>query len=149
MCEYLAAILNMKKSSNRIKNARKAVKKSLILKQVTGGIRNDLSDFESIDSITYHNTVNNSSDSSIQKLTNETTVLSNHMKSILKELRCITHKIKRDEYEEEKSLDWKFAAMVIDRLCMILFYLATFVTTCLILLTSKSFYKRSDPDIVI
>ena len=71
------------------------------------------------------------------------------MKSILKELRCITNKIKRDEYEEEKSLDWKFAAMVIDRLCMILFYLATFITTCLILLTSKSFYKKSDPDIVI
>jgi len=147
----LAAILNMKKSSNRIKNARKAVKKSLILKQTSfkGGIRNDLSDFESIDSITYHNTVNNSNENSIQKLSNETTVLSNNMKSILKELRYITHKIKRDEYEEEKSLDWKFAAMVIDRLCMILFYLATFVTTCLILLTSKSFYKKSDPDIVI
>ena len=147
----MAAILNMKKSSNRIKNARKAVKKSLILKQTSfkGGIRNDLSDFESIDSITYHNTVNNSNENSIQKLSNETTVLSNNMKSILKELRYITHKIKRDEYEEEKSLDWKFAAMVIDRLCMILFYLATFVTTCLILLTSKSFYKKSDPDIVI
>jgi hypothetical protein len=146
----LAALLNMKKSSKRIKNARKAFKKNITLKQTTiKGIRNELSDFESIDSITYYNTVNNSNENSIQKLTNETTVLSNHMKSILKELRCITNKIKRDEYEEEKSLDWKFAAMVIDRLCMILFYLATFITTCLILLTSKSFYKKSDPDIVI
>jgi hypothetical protein len=146
----LAALLNMKKSSKRIKNARKAFKKNVTLKQTTiKGIRNELSDFDSIDSITYYNTVNNSNENSIQKLTNETTVLSNHMKSILKELRCITNKIKRDEYEEEKSLDWKFAAMVIDRLCMILFYLATFITTCLILLTSKSFYKKSDPDIVI
>jgi hypothetical protein len=146
----LAALLNMKKSSKRIKSARKAFKKNVTLKQTTiKGIRNELSDFDSIDSITYYNTVNNSNENSIQKLTNETTVLSNHMKSILKELRCITNKIKRDEYEEEKSLDWKFAAMVIDRLCMILFYLATFITTCLILLTSKSFYKKSDPDIVI
>ncbi len=146
----MAALLNMKKSSKRIKSARKAFKKNVTLKQTTiKGIRNELSDFDSIDSITYYNTVNNSNENSIQKLTNETTVLSNHMKSILKELRCITNKIKRDEYEEEKSLDWKFAAMVIDRLCMILFYLATFITTCLILLTSKSFYKKSDPDIVI
>ena len=146
----MAALLNMKKSSKRIKSARKAFKKNVTLKQTTiKGIRNELSDFDSIDSITYYNTVNNSNENSIQKLTTETTVLSNHMKSILKELRCITNKIKRDEYEEEKSLDWKFAAMVIDRLCMILFYLATFITTCLILLTSKSFYKKSDPDIVI
>ena len=140
----------MKKSSNRIKSARRNFKKTLILKQTSiKGVQNDIGDFESIDSITYQTVNSNSNESSIKKLSNETSILSNHMKNIVKELRCITHKIKKDEYEEEKSLDWKFAAMVIDRLCMILFYFATFVTTCLILLTSKVFYKNKDPDIVI
>ena len=40
---------------------------------------------------------------------------------VLKEIQTITRKIKGDEEDEEMSLDWKFAAMVIDRLCLIFF----------------------------
>merc|ERR1719495_3042902 len=38
---------------------------------------------------------------------------------ILKELRIITDKIKSDEDSASLENDWKFAAMVLDRLCLI------------------------------
>jgi nicotinic acetylcholine receptor len=68
------------------------------------------------------------------------------LNAILKELRCMTQKLKDDEEEEEQSLNWKFAAMVIDRLCMYFFAIATFISTALILFTSSNLYKSSDPD---
>lgn len=67
------------------------------------------------------------------------------MQSILKELRAITEKLREDEDDEEKGLEWKFAAMVIDRLCMIVFAVATLLSAILILFTSKNIFKPSDP----
>ena len=61
--------------------------------------------------------------------------------AILKELKVLTKKIEDDEEDEEKILGWKFAAMVIDRLCMIIFSFATLFATVIILLTSKNFFK--------
>jgi hypothetical protein len=61
--------------------------------------------------------------------------------NILKELRFITQKVKDDEEEEGRQLGWKFAAMVIDRLCIIVFTVATFISTIAILFTSKNFFK--------
>lgn len=68
-----------------------------------------------------------------------------NLNSILKEIRLITQKLKDDEEDEAKSLDWKFAAMVIDRLCLVVFSFATVVSTVVILLTSKNIFKPSDP----
>lgn len=48
---------------------------------------------------------------------------------ILKELEILTTKTKQDVAEEHRKLNWKFSAMVIDRLCMILFAIATFIST--------------------
>ena len=48
---------------------------------------------------------------------------------ILREMEVLTTKTKHDLDEEHKKLNWKFAAMVIDRLCIILFAMATFVST--------------------
>jgi DNA-directed RNA polymerase subunit M/transcription elongation factor TFIIS len=48
---------------------------------------------------------------------------------ILKEIEILTNKTKQDLDEEHRQLNWKFAAMVIDRLCMILFALATITST--------------------
>lgn len=61
--------------------------------------------------------------------------------SILKELSKLTQKIKDDDDDEAKELNWKFAAMVIDRLCMIFFIVSTFGCTVGILLTSPNFFK--------
>jgi len=43
--------------------------------------------------------------------------------AILSELRYITKKIKNDLESEEETNDWKFAAMVVDRLCFWIFSL--------------------------
>jgi hypothetical protein len=64
-----------------------------------------------------------------------------NLHAILKELRQLTKKIKDDDEDGEKELNWKFAAMVIDRLCMWIFTVATVVSTAGILLTSKNFFK--------
>jgi hypothetical protein len=60
---------------------------------------------------------------------------------ILEELKFITTKIKTDQQEDDKSQDWKFTAMVIDRFCLVIFVLATFISTAAILLTAKNFFK--------
>lgn len=48
---------------------------------------------------------------------------------ILKEIEVLTNKVRQDVDEDHRRLNWKFAAMVIDRLCMILFAIATFTST--------------------
>jgi nicotinic acetylcholine receptor len=57
-------------------------------------------------------------------------------KEILKELRIITEKIKQDEEFSNECNDWKFAAMVIDRLCLWCFTIFTIVSTLAILLSA-------------
>ena len=47
----------------------------------------------------------------------------NELLAILSELRYITKKIKDDLDSEEETNDWKFAAMVVDRLCFWIFSL--------------------------
>lgn len=46
------------------------------------------------------------------------------LQGILNELRYLTGRMKEDEEEKEEVLDWKFAGMVIDRLC---FWVLSFV----------------------
>ena len=88
----------------------------------------------------------NSNDTYSTKDKNDVLSLRKNLNLILKELRVITNKLKDDEEDEQKSLNWKFAAMVIDRLCMFIFAIATFISTVLILFTSNNFFKSSDPD---
>lgn len=83
-------------------------------------------------------------------LNNKTDVnlLRKNLGAILKEIRLITQKLKDDEDDESKSLNWKFAAMVIDRLCMVTFSFATLISTILILFTSENIFKPSDPSLI-
>jgi len=54
----------------------------------------------------------------------------------LKELRVITDKIKDDEDSAVFENDWKFAAMVLDRLCLIFFTAFTIIATIATLLAA-------------
>lgn len=56
--------------------------------------------------------------------------------SILKEIRVITDKIRDDEEAAAVENDWKFAAMVLDRLCLITFTLFTFIATIAVLVAA-------------
>lgn len=59
----------------------------------------------------------------------EVHVLKEWLVRITRELEVITKRTKQDIQDENKGLNWKFAAMVVDRLCMIIFATATFTTT--------------------
>ena len=60
------------------------------------------------------------------------------LQGILKELHFLTDKVKTEDDFNEKCSDWKFAAMVIDRLCMIVFTIFTVSSTCAILFSAPT-----------
>ncbi|KAL0121524.1 hypothetical protein PUN28_006800 [Cardiocondyla obscurior] len=53
--------------------------------------------------------------------------------TILKELQFITNRMKKADEDGEIVSDWKFAAMVVDRLCLFIFTLFTVLATIVIL----------------
>lgn len=55
---------------------------------------------------------------------------------ILKELRIITDKLRKEDEAAEITNDWKFAAMVVDRLCLIVFTLFTIIATIAVLFSA-------------
>ena len=60
---------------------------------------------------------------------------------LLKEICKITKKMEDDDKEGERALEWKFAGMVIDKLCLYLFSTLTLVLTCSILFSAENFFK--------
>jgi len=59
---------------------------------------------------------------------------------ILKELRMITDKIRKDDEAAEITNEWKFAAMVVDRLCLIVFTLFTIIATVAVLASAPQVF---------
>ncbi|XP_055388212.1 acetylcholine receptor subunit alpha-type acr-16 isoform X2 [Condylostylus longicornis] len=55
---------------------------------------------------------------------------------ILKELQFITARMRKADEEAELISDWKFAAMVVDRFCLIVFTLFTIIATVTVLLSA-------------
>ena len=68
----------------------------------------------------------------------------NELLGILNELRFITHKIKEDGEADEETNDWKFAAMVIDRLCFWIFSVYLVVTTLAIFFSAPNMFNKSE-----
>lgn len=59
---------------------------------------------------------------------------------ILKEVRVITDKIRKDDEAAEITNEWKFAAMVVDRLCLIVFTLFTIIATVAVLASAPQVF---------
>ncbi|XP_034180090.1 nicotinic acetylcholine receptor alpha7 subunit isoform X1 [Osmia lignaria lignaria] len=55
---------------------------------------------------------------------------------ILKEIKIITDQLKSEELNSKVTNDWKFAAMVIDRMCLIIFTLFTIIATITVLMSA-------------
>ncbi|KAH8377999.1 hypothetical protein KR093_008455 [Drosophila rubida] len=55
---------------------------------------------------------------------------------ILKEIRFITDQLRKDDEDNDIANDWKFAAMVVDRLCLIIFTMFTILATIAVLLSA-------------
>ena len=62
------------------------------------------------------------------------------LQCILKELKFITNRMKLQEDEAEIIGDWKFAAMVIDRFCLIVFTAFTIITTLAVLCSAPHIF---------
>uniref|UniRef100_A0A1B6LF62 Neurotransmitter-gated ion-channel transmembrane domain-containing protein n=1 Tax=Graphocephala atropunctata TaxID=36148 RepID=A0A1B6LF62_9HEMI len=58
------------------------------------------------------------------------------LQCILKELQFITNRMRKADEEAELISDWKFAAMVVDRFCLIVFTLFTVIATVAVLLSA-------------
>ena len=58
------------------------------------------------------------------------------VKMILRELRLLTKKLKEKDEDEVVISDWKFAAMVIDRFCLIGLTLYTVLTTVIMFVSA-------------
>jgi nicotinic acetylcholine receptor len=63
------------------------------------------------------------------------------MRTIISELRFLTDHVKKEEEEDDISEDWKFSAMVIDRLCLVLFSVLTTIFSYVTLFSSPNFFK--------
>ena len=59
---------------------------------------------------------------------------------ILRELKVLTEKVRKEEQISEDCNDWKFAAMVIDRLCLWVFTIFTAASTCAILFSAPHIF---------
>ena len=68
-----------------------------------------------------------------------------YLQCILKELKFITNRMKLQEEEEEVISDWKFAAMVIDRFCLIIFTAFTVITTIAVLCSAPHIFVNNNP----
>ncbi|XP_067122652.1 neuronal acetylcholine receptor subunit alpha-7 isoform X2 [Centruroides vittatus] len=55
---------------------------------------------------------------------------------ILKELRYITTRMRNEDEVNDVIAEWKFAAMVVDRVCLILFSAFTIISTCVCLFSA-------------
>jgi len=55
---------------------------------------------------------------------------------ILKEIKVVTDKMREDDEASAVEGDWKFAAMVLDRLCLVLFTIFTALATIIVLMAA-------------
>ena len=64
---------------------------------------------------------------------NQVSALQRELNLILKEIKIITEKLKDDEESSQVAADWKFAAMVLDRLSLVFFSTFTLIATATVL----------------
>jgi nicotinic acetylcholine receptor len=63
------------------------------------------------------------------------------IRMILSELKFLTDHVRNAEEDDNISQDWKFSAMVIDRLCLILFTIMTTIFSYITLFSAPNFFK--------
>jgi hypothetical protein len=63
------------------------------------------------------------------------------LRIIISQLAQLTQQVRRQQEEEDVSQDWKFVAMVIDRLCFIIHTASMLLFTGLTLISAPNFFK--------
>jgi len=77
--------------------------------------------------------LSNSSEQTSSGVQQQYSPIHRELGAILKEIKVITDKIREEEESSAIEGDWKFAAMVLDRLCLVFFSAFTFVATLAVL----------------
>ena len=139
VCEWLAWFLRMKRPGrdiSRKKLIQNAKMRDLELrerssKSLLANVLDLEDDFRSNSTPHYTNVKLGSDDNSLHMYPGKI-----ELREILKEVRFLTEKMKKDEEFDEQCNDWKFAAMVIDRLCLWMFTMFTIVSTFAILFSA-------------
>ena len=67
--------------------------------------------------------------------------LANTLNQLNETLKNLLKKSEADEIEEEKLFKWKFAALVMDRLFLILSSIYTVITFIVVIMPNPNFYK--------
>ena len=80
--------------------------------------------------------LSNTSDQTSSGVQQQYSPIHRELGAILKEIKVITDKIRDEEESGAIEGDWKFAAMVIDRLCLIVYTLFTIIATVVVLWTA-------------
>ncbi|CAF0895321.1 unnamed protein product [Adineta steineri] len=68
-------------------------------------------------------------------------VFRTEIRTIISELQFLTGHVKQEDEEDDISEDWKFSAMVIDRLCLVLFTIMTSIFSYITLFSAPNFFK--------
>ncbi|CAF2028460.1 unnamed protein product [Rotaria magnacalcarata] len=76
---------------------------------------------------------------------NEPPLCPNEIKQVFKGLKCIAAQIKLEDEEKTTKEEWKYVALVIDRLFLYIFTTACFAGTCGIILQAPSIYDYRKP----
>lgn len=101
------------------------------------------SDTESKMSVSLVPTVSHAPDdphSSTESHSSETNLIYSELHAIVSQLTMITDHICRQETLDNESQDWKFVAMVVDRLCLLVFLFFTTIFTTLIFISASRLY---------
>ena len=68
-------------------------------------------------------------------------MMQSELRVIISQLTTLTRQARRQEENDDVSQDWKFVAMVVDRLCLILFTISMALFTALTLFSTPNFFK--------
>ena len=71
----------------------------------------------------------------------DTEMIRSELRIIISQLVSLTKHIRLQEENDDESQDWKFAAMVIDRLCLIIFTVSMILFTALTLFATPDVFK--------
>ena len=72
----------------------------------------------------------------VEESTDISSPLKRELGLILKEIRVITDKLLDDDDLSTVEGDWRFAAMVLDRLCLLFFTVFMIITTVVVMLAA-------------
>ena len=71
----------------------------------------------------------------------DTEVIRSELRVIIAHLAILSRQAREQEEDNDVSQDWKFVAMVVDRLCLILFIMSMTLFTGLTLFSTPNFFK--------